>query len=218
MPKETLTREDVIGALRRLAADLPAQAEALRELDAAIGDGDLGITMTIGFGAVIEALPTLENADLASIIMKSGMAFNRKAASTFGALFATMMMRAAGVIKGKEELRLFDLAVMAAAAAQGVMERGKAAVGDKTLLDALVPAADALSQAASQNQSLAEGLERAVAAAQQGAEATKGMKSKTGRASWFADRTEGIQDPGATAVAMMLASLLAFVQEGDVPY
>jgi len=219
MPKETLHRDDVIGALRRLAADLPAQAEALRELDAAIGDGDLGITMTIGFGAVTEALPALESGDLASIIMKSGMAFNRKAASTFGALFATMMMRAAGMAKGKDELRLEDLAAMAAAAAQGVMERGKAAVGDKTLLDALVPAAEALSQAAGQGKSLAEGLERAAAAAQQGAEITKGMKSKMGRASWFADRTEGVQDPGATAVAMMLKSLAAFAQEsGGIPY
>jgi len=100
-----------------------------------------------------------------------------------------------------------------------VMERGKAAVGDKTLLDALVPAAEALSQAAGQGKSLAEGLERAAAAAQQGAEITKGMKSKMGRASWFADRTEGVQDPGATAVAMMLKSLAAFAQEsGGIPY
>lgn len=146
------------------------------------------------------------------------MAFNRKAASTFGALFATMLMRAGGAVKGRDTLGLRDLAEMTAAAAQGVRERGKAEVGDKTLLDALVPAAEALSSAADRSLSLAEGLEQAVVAAERGVQITAGMKSKQGRASWFSERTQGIPDPGATAIAIMLRALYDFVKGEPVTY
>ena len=94
---QMLTQSEVVAVLRKQAADLTAHAEELRALDAAIGDGDLGITVTIGFQAVCEALPELEDADLRTLLMRAGMAFNRKAASTFGALYATMMMLAARV-------------------------------------------------------------------------------------------------------------------------
>lgn len=212
---DSLSYVDVVEGLRRMADDVTAQADLLRELDAAIGDGDLGITVTIGFEAVVEGLPTADDTvasgDIAGTILKAGMAFNRKAASTFGALFATMLMRAARVAKGKSEIDLATLAEMFAAAADGVRERGKSQVGDKTLLDALVPAAQALVEAAAEGATLATGLQHAAAAADDGARATVAMKSKIGRASWFADRTEGVQDPGATAVSLMIHSLASFV-------
>lgn len=204
---QTLDNAQVIAILRHVATALATQAETLRELDAAIGDGDLGITITLGFAALVEGLPELESGDIANTLMKSGMAFNRKAASTFGALFATMMMRAARAAKGRANLDLAGLAEMAQAAIDGVRERGKAQVGDKTMLDALAPAAQALTQAAEQGAPLAQGLARSAAAAEQGALATREMKSKIGRASWFSERTGGFQDPGATAVAMMLAAV-----------
>ncbi len=211
----SLNNAQVIAALQRMAQDVSAQAEALRALDAAIGDGDLGITITLGFQAIVEGLPALADEattpDIANTLMKSGMAFNRKAASTFGALLATMMMRAARVAKGKAAIDLPTLAEMFAAAADGVRERGKSEVGDKTLLDALVPAAQALARAAAEGATLAEGLQRAADAAEEGARATISMKSKIGRAAWFADRTEGVQDPGAMAVSLMIRSLAAFV-------
>ncbi len=208
---ETLTRDDVLAALRTMAADLTANAERLRELDAAIGDGDLGITMTIGFGAVVEGLAALADQDIATILLRSGMAFNRKAASTFGALFATMMMRAAKEARGLEQLGLADLARMAQSAAEGVMERGKAQLGDKTLLDALVPAAQSLQAAAETGTPLADALQEAASVAARGAAATIEMKSRSGRSSWFAERTVGAQDPGATAIQMMFESLAGFV-------
>jgi len=145
--KDTLVREDVIATLLKMADDLTAQADELRELDAAIGDGDLGLTVTIGFTAVREILPSLAESDIGAILMKSGMAFNRKAASTFGALYATMMMRMAKVAKGLDEIGIPELAEMLEAAVQGVQDRGKAHLGDKTMLDALVPAAAALTAA-----------------------------------------------------------------------
>lgn len=210
--KEKLAGADVAAALEKMAQDMAGQAEQLRQLDAAIGDGDLGITMTIGFEALVGELRQLAGSDVSTLLMKSGMAFNRKAASTFGALFATMMMGAAKAIKGKEEIGTPELAGMLAAAAEGVKARGKAQVGDKTLLDALVPAAEELKAAAEAGAALPDALQRATKAAETGMLATAGMKSKVGRASWFAERTEGVQDPGATAVYLMLRSLTEFVQ------
>ncbi|MGI6368658.1 MAG: dihydroxyacetone kinase subunit DhaL [Anaerolineae bacterium] len=209
---ETLDRTTVAQALERIATDLPAQAERLRELDAAIGDGDLGITITLGLGAVLEGLPALQEQDMANLLQRSGMAFNRKAASTFGALYATMMMRAAREVRGLQEIGLADLARMADAAAQGVMERGKSQPGDKTLLDALVPAAQALARAAENGEPLATGVRAAAQAAAQGAQATIEMRSNRGRSSWFADRTVGAQDPGATAIQFMFESLADFIE------
>jgi len=209
--RETLTRSDVEAALRKQAQDLTAQADALRELDAAIGDGDLGITVTIGFQALCEALPGLEGADVSTLLMRAGMAFNRKAASTFGALYATMMMRAARVAKGTEIIGGSEFGGMLSAAVEGVQERGKAQRGDKTMLDALIPAAEAAMAAVDAGASLAEAAGRAADAAEEGARATVGMKSRTGRASWFSERTEGVQDPGATAVSLMLRSFQEFV-------
>ncbi|MBN1402592.1 MAG: dihydroxyacetone kinase subunit L [Anaerolineae bacterium] len=213
--KDSLTRRDIIAALAKMADDLTAEAERLRELDAAIGDGDLGITVTLGFQAVREGLPGLGSSDISTVLMRSGMAFNRKAASTFGALFATMMMRAARAVRDKEFLDLPSVAEMFEAATEGVKERGKADVGDKTMLDALVPAAQALSSAAEHGLSLSEGLANATLAAENGMLATVDLKSKVGRASWFSDRTLGHQDPGATVIYLMFRSLSAFVSEGD---
>jgi phosphoenolpyruvate---glycerone phosphotransferase subunit DhaL len=209
--KQTLTQPDVLAALRKQAEDLTARADDLRELDAAIGDGDLGITVTIGFQAVCETLLGIEGADLSTLLMRSGMAFNRKAASTFGALYATMMMRAARVAKGVEAIGASEFGAMLSAAVEGVQERGKAQRGDKTMLDALIPAAEAAMAAAEAGASLAETAKRAAEAAEEGARATVGMKSRTGRASWFSERTEGVQDPGATAVSLMLRSFQEFV-------
>lgn len=209
--KTSLTRKDVIAALEKNAQDLTAAAEQLRELDAAIGDGDLGITMTLGFQAVVEALASLKDADISTVLLRSGMAFNRKAASTFGALYATMMMRAAREAKGLETLSLGDVLRMMSAAVEGVQERGKAQIGDKTLLDALVPARDALAQAAEEGLDLGAALARATEAAQEGMLRTRELKSKIGRASWFSERTQGVQDPGATAIYLMLRSLSEYV-------
>lgn len=209
--KDVLTREDVVAILTKMAGDLPAQAELLRELDAAIGDGDLGITITIGFEAVLETLPALEGGDMNALLIKSGMAFNRKAASTFGALFATMMMRAAKVVKGADTIDAAVAAEMLAAAVQGVRDRGKADVGEKTMLDALVPASDAMAAAVAAGASLSEALEAAAAAAEAGVQATVDMKATMGRARWFSDRTQGVQDPGATAVTLMLQCIREYV-------
>jgi len=211
----TVSGAQVLAGMDRLAEDLISHAEELRALDAAIGDGDLGITITIGCAAVREAIPSLDPADIGAALSKAGMAFNRKAASTFGALVATMGMRAGREAKGVAEIGLAEIAAMCRAAAQGVKERGKSDVGQKTLLDALVPAAEALETAATEGASIPEGLRRAAAAAEAGAAATETMKSQVGRASWFTDRTAGVRDPGAQAIALAFASLAKHARKED---
>ena len=133
-----------------------------------MGDGDQGVTMAIGFGAIRKVLDSLRDQDIGTILTKSGLTFNGTAASTIGALLATACMRAGREAKGKHEIGLADLATMLAAAQTGIQERGKAQVGDKTVLDALAPTVTALQAAAAAGLPLPEALRRSLAAAEVG--------------------------------------------------
>ena len=210
--KQTITADDFLAIFAKMADDLEAARDYLNELDA-IGDGDQGVTMTIGFRAVRDALPGLKGQDVGTIVTRAGLTFNGKAASTIGALFATACMRAGREAKGLTEVGLPELAKMAEAAVTGVKERGKADVGDKTLLDAVVPLTRELRAAADAGGTLEEGLSRALAAADEGVKSTIPMKSRIGRASWLADRTEGHQDAGATSFYLMWKSLVEWVEQ-----
>ncbi len=207
----SITSDDLIAILRKMADDLEAAKDYLTDLDSAVGDGDQGVTMTIGFRAIREVLPTLRGQDVGSIVMKSGMTFNGKAASTIGALIATGAMRAGREVKGQTEIELADLVRMLDAAITGIKERGKAEVGDKTVLDMLVPTAQALRSAADEGLPLDEALKLSVVAAAEGVKSTIPMKSKIGRASWLQDRTIGHQDPGATSFYLMWKSMVEYV-------
>ena len=204
---KALSQARAVALLGKLCGDMEASVEQLGDLDAKVGDGDLGVTVKLGFAAVRENLARAGDRDIGAVLAQSGMSFNRAAASTFGTLMATLLMRAGKAAGGKAELTLSDLAAMAAAAVDGVMERGKAAPGERTMLDALVPARDALVEAARRGAPVEEALHAAAEAAARGAEATAGMKAKHGRAGWLADKAAGVPDAGATAVALMLRSL-----------
>ena len=204
---ETLSVQDVIAGISAMCAALIDRAEELSALDAAMGDGDMGVTMRLGGQAVIDGLPDLAAADLSAVLLRSGMTFNRTASSTIGAFVATAGMRAGKEAQGAAAIDLPLLARLVAAAAQGIRDRGKAAVGDKTLLDALVPASEALNDAAARGASMAEAARAALAAAEAGREATIPMRSQVGRAGWVGDRTIGHPDPGATAIVIMLRAV-----------
>ena len=194
--KTALTRADALPLARRLAADLETATEAITALDAEVGDGDLGVTCRLGMKAVTDLLPTLTQAPFSEQLLKAGMAFNAAGASTFGALVATAAMRGAKYLREQQAEQL-DLAAVAGAlkaAAEGIQQRGKAARGDKTLLDSLWPAIEALEAARSQGKGLADALAEAAVAAEGGAEATRPLKSKFGRAAWMQDRTIGVSD------------------------
>ena len=205
--------DDVILILQRVAADVPARAEELRELDARIGDGDLGFTITKGLGAMAEALPGLKRQPPGDQLAKAGMAFNRAASSTFGVLFATALMRGGREIRGKDNPGAEDVVAVGRGALQGMMERGKAKLGDKTLLDALAPAVDAFEKARNEGASLVQCAERAIEACEEGVKATESMQSRVSRASWLGERSIGVQDPGATAVLYMLRAGVDWVRE-----
>lgn len=209
--RTTITSSDVLALLAKMATDMEAQKDFLCELDGAVGDGDQGVTMAIGFRAVRGALPALAGQDIGTIVLKSGMTFNGTAASTIGALIATACMRAAREVKGAREIGLPELAKMAEAGVVGIQERGKAEVGDKTVLDMLVPTAHALRAAADAGTPLVEALRHSVTAAEEGVKATIPLKSKIGRAAWLADRTVGHQDPGATSFFLMWKAAVEYL-------
>jgi phosphoenolpyruvate---glycerone phosphotransferase subunit DhaL len=212
--KAALTREDALPLAQKLAADLEAAYEAITALDAEVGDGDLGVTCRLGMKAAINLLPTLTQAPFHEQLLKAGMAFNSAGASTFGALVATAAMRGAKYLR-EQQIEALDrpaLAGLLRAAAEGIQQRGKAARGDKTLLDSLWPAIEALEAARPRGSSLAEALADAALAAEAGAEATRPLKSKFGRAAWMQDRTIGVKDAGASVVVIVLQSLAGYVR------
>ncbi len=203
--------DEVLSIFKTISDEIIPQAEVLRDLDAKIGDGDLGITITRGMEAVIAGIDDLAGTPASNQLARSGMAFNRAAASTFGVLFATAMMRGGAAVKDREDVGVADVVAIGRAAMQGLMDRGKAKIGDKTLLDALAPAIDAFEEAQSAGKSLKESTDTAVAACEAGTTATIEMQSKVSRAGWLGERSIGVQDPGATAVMYMLQAAQSWV-------
>jgi dihydroxyacetone kinase-like protein len=203
--------DEILGIFKAISDDVVPQADVLRELDAKLGDGDLGITVTRGMEAVIAGLDDLKGTPVSNQLGRSGMAFNRAAASTFGVLFATAMMRGGAAVKDREDVGAADVVAIGRAALQGLMDRGKAKIGDKTLLDALAPAIDAFDEAQSSGKSLKESTDAAVAACEAGTTATIEMQSRVSRAGWLGERSIGHQDPGATAVLFMLQAAQQWV-------
>lgn len=183
------------------------EKEYLLELDSAMGDGDLGLTMTTGFKTVYDEIDNIETDDLGSILMKLGMKMNAAVSSTMGTLISICFLKSAGEVKGKIEIELGDIANMGKAAVKGVMERGKAKVGDKTMLDALYPAIEAIVTAAEENNTLKESFDKAYKAAQAGVERTKELKSVHGRAAYYGDKSLGRPDSGAVAIMFIFEGI-----------
>ena len=214
--KQALDRRDAIPLAEKVYADLEAAYEDITALDAQIGDGDLGVTCRLGMHAVLESLPQLTEAPVDQMVLKAGMAFNSAGASTFGALVASAAMRVAKYAK-ENAVETWELPVVVEAlkaAVEGIEHRGKAERGQKTVLDALWPAIDALEAAREEGKALPEAMEEAAQAAEEGVEATKPLKSQYGRAAWLQDKTVGVPDPGATVAAVVFRAVAQYCQ-GD---
>jgi dihydroxyacetone kinase-like protein len=179
-------------------------ADELRDLDAALGDGDLGVTVASGCRAVREALAGLSGDALPAQVLKAAAgAFAKANPSTMAALVGGALLAAARELGEADELDRTAALAVGRAAAESISTRGKAQVGDKTVLDALVPSLDAMAAAA--ENPLAAG----AAAARQAVEDTRSLQSMRGRASWMGERSKGLQDPGATAYLRFLEGLEA---------
>jgi dihydroxyacetone kinase-like protein len=187
--------------IRRTLAGLVEYADELRDLDQALGDGDLGVTVSLGAGAVIESLEQLsDDATPAEIAKACAKAFANANPSTMAALVAGGLLAGSKTLQDVSEPGLPDAARFVRAAGDNIALRGKTQLGDKTILDAIMPAADAL-DAASDG---AEGLDAAVAGAERAVSETRALQSRRGRASWLQERSIGLQDPGATAFLRLL--------------
>ena len=140
--------------------------------------------------------------------MGAGMATNKAAPSTLGTLTATALMRAGKPVKGKSEISVDDLVVMFDAASTGMQERGKAKLGDKTIVDAIQPASEAFAAAVAAGGSLGKAWAKTIVAAEAGRDSVTPLRSKIGRASWVGERTEGKVDPGCAALVIVLNALV----------
>lgn len=201
---------DVCAAMTRMAAALRASADDLTALDQAIGDGDLGITAT----KFADALDTYVSGasdgagdDIGKFIAGAGMAANRVASSTMGTLLATAAMRAGKVVKGAGTIQTAQLGEMLQAGAQGMQDRGKAELGNKTILDALFPAAAALSDGISAGKTVAQSGQEMVQASVAGRDRVTPLRNTVGRAGWIGERTEGQVDPGCELCVRVLGAL-----------
>jgi phosphoenolpyruvate---glycerone phosphotransferase subunit DhaL len=188
--------------------DIKAQGDYLTQLDAAIGDGDHGINMSRGFDAVGKALAGQGDGVLpGQLLIVAGKTLVSTVGGASGPLWGSALRRAGRALGDAQTFDGELLAVALDSAVDGVVELGAAARGDKTMIDALVPAVERLHEGLDRGEPLASALEAAAAAAQAGAEATVPMQARKGRASYLGERSIGHQDPGATSVAIILAAL-----------
>jgi dihydroxyacetone kinase-like protein len=203
-----VTKEQILQWLQTFAIVVEENKDYLTELDAAIGDADHGINMERGFKKVVTQLPAVADKDIASILKMVSMTLISTVGGASGPLYGTLFLRASTVVADKQELSEQDMLAMLQAGLDGVVGRGKAQLGDKTMVDALSPAVTAFGQAVTAGENMLSAMQKAVAAAEKGMQDTTPMQAKKGRASYLGERSVGHQDPGATSVYLMLQSLL----------
>ena len=203
----TIQRDDVLNWVREYAQVIEDNHEMLTELDREIGDADHGANMRRGFKAVLEKLPTVEDKDIGTILKTVGMTLLSKVGGAGGPLYSTIFMKAGMTIGAKMEMELSDWAQALEAGIMGVATLGKAQLNDKTMLDALYPALDALKQAIADGFPTGDALKRSAEAAHQGMLATVPLMARKGRASYLGERSIGHQDPGATSTTLLLESV-----------
>jgi dihydroxyacetone kinase-like protein len=193
---------ELIGTIDGALAHLEGCADELRDLDAALGDGDLGITVASGCQAVREALAGLADDALpAQVVKTAAAAFAKANPSTMAALVGGALLAAARGLGDREDVDRAAAIAIGRAAAESIATRGRAKLGDKTVLDALVPSLDAME--ATPDAPLAVGID----AARRAVEETRSLQSMRGRAAWMGERSKGLQDPGATAYLRFLEGL-----------
>lgn len=189
-----------------VASELLGHRDELNRLDGVAGDGDLGLTVSSAARALIDLAPTLAPLPEADAIRRCGTEIARRAPSTGGTLIAFALMAAAKAGVDPDAAAIDRAAGYVAAAADSVAQRGQVAPGDRTMLDALQPASDALRAAVGQGDDSASAARDAAGAAEAGAGATAGMAARVGRAGWLADRAAGHEDAGARLVALAMAA------------
>ncbi|HET9723038.1 MAG TPA: dihydroxyacetone kinase subunit DhaL [Actinomycetota bacterium] len=196
--------EDAVRWVRTFADVIAENKEYLTQLDSAIGDADHGINMNRGMQAVLGKIEGIENGDIGALLKTVGMTLVSTVGGAGGPLYGTLFLQFGTAAAGKADLEPADWAVALEKGVEGVQMRGKAEPGDKTMVDALIPARDAFRQAVDDGASFEDALQRSTAAAEEGMKATIPWVARKGRASYLGERSAGHQDPGATSSYLLL--------------
>lgn len=208
-----VTKEQIVRWLELTTEVLTENKDYLTQLDADIGDADHGTNMDRGFRKVAEKLPTVADKDIGNILKTVGMTLISSVGGASGPLYGTFFQRGGMAADAKEELSDEDLVVMLQGAVDGVQARGRAQPGDKTMMDALLPAMAALKASVADGKGSLGAMEDAVAAAEQAMKDTIPLQARKGRASYLGERSIGHQDPGATSSYLILNALLTALKE-----
>jgi phosphoenolpyruvate---glycerone phosphotransferase subunit DhaL len=200
----SISYEDAFAWIKAFKASVEENKDYLTKLDSAIGDADHGTNMARGMNAASTKIDGLSSGDIGQLLKTVGMALVSSVGGAGGPLYGTLFMQMGSAVGGKSELELADWAAAVEAGLKGVQARGKAELGDKTMVDALTPAAEALATAARNGDELHAALREAAAAAKQGMEATVPLVARKGRASYLGERSAGHQDPGATSSYLLM--------------
>jgi len=199
-----VTRDKVISWIKAYSQVITENKDYLTDLDSAIGDADHGANMHRGFQAVLAKLPAVEDKDIGTIFKTVGMTLISTVGGAAGPLYGTLFIQAGTKLSGKMDLTLTDWTTALEAGTSGVVNLGKANVGDKTMVDALTPAIQALNGTSGQDLSMSEALKKSAQAAEEGMKGTIPLLALKGRASYLGERSIGHQDPGATSSFLLL--------------
>ena len=208
-----ITKHQIVQWLQDFATQIEQNKDYLTELDAAIGDADHGINMERGFKKVMSQLPSVADKDIGSILKSVSMTLISSVGGASGPLYGSFFLKASTVAVDKQQLTDEEIVSLLQAGIDGVLQRGKAQLGDKTMVDVLSPTVDALTQTVGEGKNTLAAMQQAVVAAEQAMKDTIPMLARKGRASYLGERSVGHQDPGATSAYLMLKCLLVSLEK-----
>ncbi len=211
---EELSMKDVELTVKTMADVAIANKQYFSQLDSVVGDADFGVSLSTGFQTILDKWDTLDHSSISSFLMKVGVVITSNVGGVSGPIWGTGFMRTGIASKDKTTLTLADLVAMSRAAMEGMMQRGGAGLGDKTLLDAIAPATDKLEEWSRRDtQDILGALQAAADAATEAIESTRGWIAKRGRQSYTGERSIGTLDPGIVAVATMMQAVAKALKE-----
>lgn len=208
-----ITAEHVIRFLEYVAQSIKSHRDELTQLDSPIGDADHGVNLDRGFTAVLGKLPPVADKDIGTILKTTGMTLVSTVGGASGPLYGTAFIRAGTALADRYELTDDEVVVALEAALEGIVARGKAQRGEKTMVDAIAPGIDALKESIGKNEDILSATRYAVQAVEEGMKSTIPMLATKGRASYLGERSIGHQDPGSTSAFYMAQVLLKTLEE-----
>ncbi len=216
MPKSVITLSDVEHAMLTMVAVASENEKYFGDLDGEMGDADFGKSLAQGFQAIQSEFDKIDHSDIGVLLLKCGMIFAANVGGCSGPIWGTAFMRAGMTAKGKTTLSLADLVAMGRNAVAGMCARGGASAGDKTLLDAIIPAIDKIEEVSKTNPEDVSGALRAASdVANAAVEGTRNWVAKRGRASYAGERTIGSLDPGIVAIATMASAIVKEMESAE---